>query len=93
VNAWLLFHFMRRQGIYLPEPGWLAYLLKLLVALYLMGGALWWVTGAERDWLALGTAAKCVRLTWVIAVGAAVYFASLWAMGLRPRDFLKRGPS
>ncbi len=93
VNAGLLFFFMRREGIFTPEPGWLAYLLKLTVALYLMGGALWWVAGAEREWLALGTGAKCVRLAWVITVGAAVYFASLWAMGLRAREFLKRGQS
>ena len=55
-----------------------------------MGGVLWWVSGAETEWLTLDTAAKCTRLSWVIALGAAVYFAALWAMGIRARDFLKR---
>ena len=88
VNAGLLYFFMRRQGIFTPQPEWLVFLLKLGVALYVMGGVLWWVSGAEAEWLALDTMAKCMRLSWIIALGAAVYFAALWTMGMRARDFL-----
>ena len=91
VNAGLLYYVMRKHGIFMPQPDWLVFVLKIAVALYLMGGALWWVSGAERDWLTMATLAKCLRLAWVIVIGAAVYFAALWAMGFRPRDFAKRG--
>ena len=91
VNAGLLYLFMRRQGIFTPQPEWLVFLLKLAVALYMMGGALWWASGAETQWLTLDTMAKCIRLSWVIALGAAVYFTALWAMGIRARDFLTHG--
>ena len=91
VNAGLLYYVMRKHGIFRPQPDWLVFVLKIAVALYLMGGALWWVSGAERDWLTMATLAKCLRLSWVIVVGAAVYFAALWVMGFRPRDFAKRG--
>ena len=90
VNAGLLYWFMRRQGIFTPQPEWLVFLLKLAVALYLMSGVLWWASGAETDWLALDTTTKCIRLCWIIALGAAVYFSSLWAMGIRARNFLQR---
>jgi putative peptidoglycan lipid II flippase len=90
VNAGLLYFFMRRQGIFTPQPEWPVFLLKLAVALYLMGGVLWWASGAETEWLVLDTATKCFRLSWIIALGATVYFAALWAMGIRARHFLQR---
>lgn len=90
VNAGLLYFFLRRDKLYLPQPAWLAFVIKLLVALYLMGGAIWWPSGAEMDWLHMTAMAKIVKLTWVIAAGVAVYFVSLWVMGFRMRDFAKR---
>ena len=38
---------MRRSGTYRPEPGWGAFLIKVAVALYMMGGALWYATGTN----------------------------------------------
>ncbi|MEO8101727.1 MAG: murein biosynthesis integral membrane protein MurJ [Betaproteobacteria bacterium] len=91
VNAGLLYYFIRRQGVFSPQPGWLAFLLKLVVALYLMGGVLWWASGTETEWLTLDMMAKCIRLSWIIALGAVVYFVALGAMRIRTRDFLKSG--
>ncbi len=91
VNAGLLYFFMRRQGIFTPRPEWLVFLFKIGIALYLMGGVLWLISGAESDWLVMGTLAKCIRLAWVIVAGTAVYFVALWAMGFRIRHFSPRG--
>jgi putative peptidoglycan lipid II flippase len=91
VNAGLLYFFMRRHGIFTPQPEWPVFLLKLAVALYLMGGVLWWASGVETEWLALDTKTKCVRLCGIIVLGATVYFSSLRAMGIRAADFLERG--
>jgi putative peptidoglycan lipid II flippase len=90
VNACLLFYFLRKDRLFAPQPEWLTFFLKLAVALYLMGGAIWWLSGVDAAWLAMTTLAKCVKLGWVIAAGIVVYFASLFAMGFRLRDFAKR---
>jgi putative peptidoglycan lipid II flippase len=90
VNAGLLYYFLRRDQHFTPQPEWFAFFIKLLVALYFMGGAIWWLAGAETDWLKMSTIARCIKLAWVIAAGAIVYFASLWVMGFRLQDFKKR---
>src|SRR6266851_2367472 len=86
-NAAWLWILMRRSGAYHPEPGWGAFLLKLAVALYLMGGALWYAMGSERSWFEIAAGARALKLSLVIAAGTAAYFGALWAMGLRLRDF------
>jgi putative peptidoglycan lipid II flippase len=88
-NAAWLWWLMRRSGAYTPEPGWAAFLVKLAVALYVMGGALWYAMGSESSWFEITTAARAARLALVIAAGAFAYFATLWAMGLRLRDFTR----
>ncbi|HET9650761.1 MAG TPA: murein biosynthesis integral membrane protein MurJ [Usitatibacter sp.] len=86
-NAGWLWFLMRRQGIYRPEPGWAAFLVKLAVALYLMGGAIWYSMGTENSWFEIDTMHRAIRLALVIAAGTAAYFGSLAMMGLRLRDF------
>jgi putative peptidoglycan lipid II flippase len=86
-NAGWLWFLMRRSGAYQPEPGWAAFLLKLAVALYLMGGALWYTMGRESSWFELAAGARAAKLALVIAAGAVAYFASLAVMGFRLRDF------
>jgi putative peptidoglycan lipid II flippase len=86
-NAAWLWWLMRKGGTYRPEPGWSAFLFKLAVALYLMGGALWYAMGSEASWFEIAAAARAGKLALVIAAGAATYFASLWLMGFRLRDF------
>ncbi len=90
LNAGMLFHFLRRGGGFQPQAGWLTFILKLAVALYLMGGALWWLSGSDQQWLGYGTFEKCARLAFLVMASATVYFASLWAMGFRPGDFSRR---
>jgi putative peptidoglycan lipid II flippase len=86
-NAALLWWLMRRSGAYRPEAGWGAFLLKLFVALYFMGGALWYAMGSESSWFEVPAATRALKLAWVIAAGSFTYFASLWIMGFRLRDF------
>ncbi len=90
VNAGLLYFFIRRQNIFVPQPEWLAFLLKIAVALYVMGGVLFWMSGTDVAWLTATTLEKCWRLTLVVGAGALSYFSSLWLMGLRLNQFSKR---
>jgi len=86
-NAGWLWWLMRRSGTYRPEPGWGAFLIKLAVALYVMGGALWYSMGRESSWFEIASGPRVAKLAVVIVAGAAAYFASLAIMGFRVRDF------
>jgi putative peptidoglycan lipid II flippase len=86
-NAFWLWILMRRSGAYRPEPGWGAFLLKLAVALYLMGGALWFSMGSEGSWFEIPALARAWKLALVILAGTVTYFAALAFMGLRLRHF------
>ncbi len=89
-NAGWLWWLMKRSGIYRPEPGWGAFLIKVAVALYLMGGALWYAMGTESSWFAIPTGTRIVKLAALIVVGAAAYFGSLAMMGLRLREYARQ---
>jgi len=91
-NAALLYAGLRRRGIYRPQPGWAAFLLRLTLALLLMAALLWWA-GREIDWVGLHDRwlYRLGLLCAVIAASAAVYFGALLALGFRPRDFAQRG--
>ncbi|HUL97265.1 MAG TPA: murein biosynthesis integral membrane protein MurJ [Usitatibacter sp.] len=86
-NAGWLWWLMRRARAYVAEPGWDAFLLKVGIALYLMGGALWYSMGSESSWFEIAAAARAGKLALVIAAGTLAYFGSLALMGLRLADF------
>lgn len=86
-NAGWLWWIMLRRGAYRPEPGWSAFLVKLAVALYLMGGALWYAMGRESSWFEIAAGARAARLALVIVAGSVAYFAALGIMGFRLRHF------
>jgi len=91
-NAGWLYLLMRRSGAYTPEPGWAAFLVKLGVALYMMGGALWYAMGRESSWFEIDAKMRAFKLALVIVAGIAAYFGSLAVMGFRPRDFARHEP-
>jgi len=88
-NAGWLWHLMLRSGAYRPQPDWGAFLMKLAVALYLMGGVIWYGMGREASWFEIAAGARALKLTLVIVAGAGAYFAALLAMGFRLRDFAR----
>ena len=90
VNAALLLRGLRRREIYTPQPGWPAFLLKLVLAVCAMSYVLWLATPDDGAWLATGAAARAANLAWIVVLGAATYFAALWLLGFRISDFSKR---
>ena len=88
VNSILLYRRLRSDGIYTPEPGWARFSLRLLFANSLMAAVALYGAGSLADWIALDALSRALRLTALIAACGAVYFLSLWAMGLRPRHLL-----
>ena len=77
-------------NIYAPLPGWGKFLLRVLVALLVLGTVLWWIAGPDAFWLSAGPWAKIGRLLMVVVGGALAYFAALWLVGFRLADFNRR---
>ena len=90
LNAALLFRLLRKRGIYQPIPGWGAFVLKLATAVGLMGAAIWLASGSAAQWISAGAAYRVGWLSGVVVLGAAVYFATLFALGFRVKDFSHR---
>jgi putative peptidoglycan lipid II flippase len=90
INAGLLYFGLRRKEIFQPRPGWGKFWLQLLSALAAMGIALWFMTGDTVHWLQGSVWGRAARLTAIVVAGAVVYFATLWACGVRLAQFAKR---
>lgn len=90
LNAAILFHKLRGQGIYSPQPGWRAFLARLGLALLLMGLFLWFAMGVEAQWLDYRARERVLHLAALVTSGAGLYFLALWLLGFRVRDFRRR---
>jgi len=92
VNAsWLLVG-LRRRGVYHPAPGWRPFLARVLLATALLAAALAWA--AHRiDWIGLQPrwGLRAGILAAVLGGVALLYFGTLWASGMKLRQFSRRG--
>ncbi|MBA3504695.1 MAG: murein biosynthesis integral membrane protein MurJ, partial [Betaproteobacteria bacterium] len=86
-NAGCLFWFLRKRGWYTPRSGWFAFTCKLTVALGVLAALLLWLAGPSSFWLNAGLWAKVARLAALVLAGAGAYFAALFVLGFRLRDF------
>jgi putative peptidoglycan lipid II flippase len=93
LNAALLYRSLRRSGIYAPQPGWRPFALKVALAVAAMAAALHFAMGPAAWWLQAPWQDKVPALAGLVLLGAGAYGALLLAMGLRPRDFMRREPS
>ena len=91
LNALLLYSMLRKQNIYTPQPGWIAFALKVAVSVAAMAAALGFAMGPAADWLAAGWRWKAAMLAGLVLLGMAVYGACLLALGFRLRHFSIRG--
>jgi putative peptidoglycan lipid II flippase len=55
-----------------------------------MAAVLWGAMGSENWWLHAAWPQRIAGLLGIVCVGAAVYFATLWLLGFRIRDFARR---
>ncbi|WP_147695635.1 murein biosynthesis integral membrane protein MurJ [Vogesella mureinivorans] len=90
LNAGLLYYQLRKHAIYQPAAGWPAFLLKLLLAVAVMAATLLAlqhvlpINWHGHSWQ------RVMWLTLLVTAGAVAYFAALLAMGIRPRQFMRR---
>jgi len=91
LNSAILFHYLRKHNIYQPEPGWLKFIVKVCAAVLVLAVTLWFGMGAEQSWLTSSGWTRILHLSALVAGGVTVYFAALFALGFRLKDFSKRG--
>jgi len=92
INATWLYTGLRRCGVYRPEPGWAAFLARVVLANSLLG--LWlWQASERLDWIALQAqwALRAGLLAGAMTVAALLYFATLRLSGLDLRQFARKG--
>ena len=90
LNAGLLYYKLRRHDIFRPQPGWIAFLAKVAVALLVMSAVLWFAMGENAAWLNATVWWRIGRLSMLVVAGIAAYFCSLWLLGFRLHQFAKR---
>lgn len=90
LNAGLLLTTLLKHGIYQPKPGWTGFLGKMALAILAMVATLLvlqWLLPVNWHGHAWQRASW---LTLLIVAGALTYFATLFGLGFRPRDFMRR---
>ena len=83
VQLWLA---LRRDGIYVSQPGWPAHLARLGVACIAMVGVLLLGLWFWHDWSAWSASTRAIRLGVLVVAGSATFVAALFACGFRLRD-------
>ena len=91
LNAALLYRVLRRTGIYVPQPGWAVFLLKVAAAVGFMAIVLFTTMGESSWWLSATWQRKVPAVLGLVALGILAYGACLAVFGFRPRDFSRRG--
>ena len=91
LNAFLLFYSLKRKQIYVPQPGWLAFTAQGRRGRGGDGAVLFTRWASAAWWLDSGWQRRVPAVMGLVVLGAAVYAACLAALGLRPRDFSRRG--
>jgi putative peptidoglycan lipid II flippase len=91
LNAFLLFRGLRKAKIYLPEPGWTAFLLKVAASVGFMAVVLYTSMGDAAWWLGAPWQHKLPAIAGLVLLGAAAYAGCLALFGFRPGDFSRRG--
>lgn len=84
INASLLFHTLKKTGVFIVISGWPAFLVRVGVACLAMVLYLWWATADMGQWLQWGVFERVWNLFLLIIAGGAVYLVVLVATGIRP---------
>ena len=80
---------LRKRGIYVPQPGWIMFFAKLVVAVAVMGLIAYYCK-IQFDWAALQAQPwlRAGALFAIVAGSGLAYFVVLFGLGFRFRDFI-----
>ena len=86
LNLALLWHWLKRAGVYQRQPGWDSFLLRLLVACIAMTATVLLGLRIAPDFTQVATVSRVVWLGALVAAGVGTYGAVMLGMGFRPRE-------
>ncbi|MDF1794937.1 MAG: murein biosynthesis integral membrane protein MurJ [Coxiellaceae bacterium] len=87
LNAGLLWRGLVKQHFFTVQSGWLKMSLRMLVAIVVMAALVLWLAGDLEQWLVMGLWDRIWRLVVYIIAGFVAYFAVLYVLGMRLKDF------
>jgi putative peptidoglycan lipid II flippase len=90
INTTLLWRGLRKAGVYHPAEDFWSVVARIAGANTAMAAVLWWLAGDLQGWIALSPLHRAARHALCIGIGASVYFAAIFALGLRYGDFRTR---
>ena len=90
LNAGLLYWQMRKQRMFDLQPGWMPFLVKLVVAVGAMCGVLFAGIQLLPGWDQGDMLVRLARLGVLVAAGVLAYFGSLALLGFRLHHFARR---
>ncbi len=85
LNAGLLWLTLRREGVFVWQPGWVRYLSQLIPAVAVMVALLIWMMPGVEQWAAFGWQQRVFWLGSLVIVGGGSYLIMLVLAGLRLR--------
>ncbi len=89
INAGLLFRMLLKQGIFVPQPGWVAFGSKVFIA-NLAVGFIYFYDFTPIQWYEWSAFDRAINLGLEILAVLVVYVVSLFVVGVRPHQlFLK----
>lgn len=83
INAGLLYLGLRKAGVFVPQSGWMKLFVQTALAVSVMGGLIFAVSGELSFWISATASQRILQLSWIIPVGAMSYFIVLWLTGVR----------
>ena len=94
INASLLFYQLRKQNIYHFEAShkalWFKDILRIFVGIILMAVVVWFLNPIDEWWQDVGFWGKISKLLFLVIVAVAVYFGSLFLMGVRSNKLVSK---
>ena len=90
INAGLLFWQLRKQKLFVAQPGWSKYLFKLVLAVAVMSAVLLGLMQLMPAWDQGHMLERFLRLGGLVVAGVLAYFGMLLLLGLRLKDFARK---
>ncbi|ESH21251.1 virulence factor MviN, partial [Salmonella enterica subsp. enterica serovar Gaminara str. ATCC BAA-711] len=90
LNASLLYWQLRKQNIFTPQPGWMWFLMRLIISVLVMAAVLFGVLHIMPEWSQGSMLWRLLRLMAVVIAGIAAYFAALAVLGFKVKEFVRR---
>ncbi|WWO95238.1 MAG: murein biosynthesis integral membrane protein MurJ [Candidatus Dasytiphilus stammeri] len=86
LNAILLYWQLIKKRYYIPQPSWGIFLLRLIIAVIIMGLTLLIIINIMPNWQNDIMFLRMLRMIAVILIGASIYFIMLFLLGFRLSD-------